>query len=147
MPTIKPGRINKDGIYTESWTDPIYRTVYHMVLSPGEIKEAKEFIFKKAKLEIEDDAAAFTLRVEPVTGGIHIFFVFSHNPSLGIIAHECVHAANMTFKYHGIKLDVENDEHQAYYTESLVTRCTNSFARFYSLEENAKFKTKAKRPR
>lgn len=37
-----------------------------------------------------------------------------------VLAHECVHAVNMTFESRGIKPDLLNDEPQAYFVECLV---------------------------
>lgn len=40
------------------------------------------------------------------------------NPSLS--AHECVHATNFIFRSHGQKLDIKNDEAQAYMMSHLM---------------------------
>lgn len=42
--------------------------------------------------------------------------VFRKNPDYTVIAHETVHLVNAIFKDHGIELDLDNDEPQAYLT-------------------------------
>lgn len=39
---------------------------------------------------------------------------------IGTLAHECVHATNMAFSARNVRLDLENDETQAYFTAHLV---------------------------
>ena len=39
---------------------------------------------------------------------------FDSNPSNSLIAHEATHLTNILFKDFGFKLDVDNDEPQAY---------------------------------
>jgi hypothetical protein len=40
----------------------------------------------------------------------------------GVLAHECVHAANMCFASRGVEPHLENDEPQAYLVAALVRR-------------------------
>jgi hypothetical protein len=42
--------------------------------------------------------------------------VFEGEPKIETIAHETVHIVNMLFQNHGLKLDLDNDEMQAYLT-------------------------------
>lgn len=50
---------------------------------------------------------------------------FHHHPDpnvlCGRVVHEAVHIVNMTFEHHGVRLDTDNDEHQAYFTELVAT--------------------------
>lgn len=42
--------------------------------------------------------------------------VFRKNTNYAVIAHETVHLVNTIFKDHGVELDLDNDEPQAYLT-------------------------------
>jgi hypothetical protein len=48
-------------------------------------------------------------------GFFKYIIAFHKNTRLSTFVHECVHLSNMIFEYHGVKLDVKNDEHQAYF--------------------------------
>lgn len=52
---------------------------------------------------------------------------FKEKPTNAIIAHEVVHLVNLLFKTVGAKLDVNNDEVQAYLTEWFFTQIENLF--------------------
>lgn len=43
--------------------------------------------------------------------------------NLGILVHEVVHIVNVIFKRHYVRLDTENDEHQACFTEYIFNEC------------------------
>jgi hypothetical protein len=45
---------------------------------------------------------------------------------LGVLAHECVHAANHILSFRNIALDAENDEPSAYLTAYLFSACLAS---------------------
>ena len=48
----------------------------------------------------------------------------------GVVAHEAVHAVNNIFKSRGIKLDINNDELQAYLTEWVFEQVENYFEEY-----------------
>lgn len=47
-----------------------------------------------------------------------------------MIAHECVHAANMIFEHVGAKIDLDNDEPYAYLVGWLVKQVHNSLDKY-----------------
>ena len=55
---------------------------------------------------------------------------FINKPSNAVIAHEAVHAVNNIFKSRGIKLDINNDELQAYLTEWVFEQVENYFEEY-----------------
>lgn len=50
----------------------------------------------------------------------HIAVLFNGKCSINTIVHESVHVVNYIYEYIGVKLDVVNDEHQAYLTSWVV---------------------------
>ena len=46
-----------------------------------------------------------------------------------VLAHECLHAVNMTLLHRGVTADFENDELQAYFLEELLRKVTPSATR------------------
>lgn len=57
---------------------------------------------------------------------------------LQYITHEVVHTVNLTFKYAGVKPDVDNDETQAYFTSELFRMCYEFLTKHLSQEELTK---------
>ena len=80
------------------------------------------YIEKKYGTESLSNYGAITMR-NPFKFG-HYIVAFTHTKE-GIIAHEIVHLVNYIFKDKGIKLDVENDEAQAYLTGWLYDKIEN----------------------
>ena len=64
---------------------------------------------------------AFVFNNEKKSGHIDIVICFGKNPDQAVIAHEAVHVVNLIFKNGLMKLDQENDEHQAYLTGWVVS--------------------------
>lgn len=54
---------------------------------------------------------------------------------LQYITHEVVHVVSVTFKYAGVKPDVDNDETQAYFTSELFRMCYEFLTKYLSKEE------------
>lgn len=51
-------------------------------------------------------------------GDNRMFLVwYKKDIDIGVLVHECVHIVNFIFNTVGVKLDSDNDEHQAYYTQ------------------------------
>jgi hypothetical protein len=60
----------------------------------------------------------------PHPNGYHRYVAaFTHGVPLSVIVHECVHIVNMLFDDVGVKLDVRNDESQAYVTGWVAEQC------------------------
>lgn len=49
--------------------------------------------------------------------------VISKDAAISTIVHECVHIVNFIFGVHGVELDENNDEHQAYYMTWIFEQC------------------------
>lgn len=77
-------------------------------------KEPDE-VYERFPLYIFDppinDSQAFAFEID---GKIHIGLQDDGKITHGIIAHECLHAVNKIFLLIGQKLDLENDEFEAY---------------------------------
>lgn len=114
------------------WQDQEYRTNYWVFVAPE-----LDSVLELRKLATTEDkwwdsqAAAFT-EDQINEKGINVIICFQGDAEPGIVVHEAVHAANCTFKHHGVKLDVNNDEHQAYYTEYLVNQIVKAFALYHT---------------
>lgn len=138
-------RTYRNGIYYESWLDQTYRNKYHLVIAEDlkdTIKLADKITGHKqeAMPENADAMAEDFVRDQ----GHNVLIIFSRGVSHGTIAHEVVHAVNATFSYHGMKLDVHNDEHQAYYTGALVDRIVGAFYVYDGLKTQKTIKADAK---
>jgi hypothetical protein len=61
--------------------------------------------------------------------GEEIFIILNQkeNLSVGVLAHEVIHAANFIFYSRGIKLDIENDEAYAYLVEYLMDKLSKFY--------------------
>lgn len=64
-------------------------------------------------LNATDDYESFVFK-HPLAA--QFIIVIKGNTRHSVIAHECVHLANLIFNYVGVKLDSHNDEAQAYLT-------------------------------
>lgn len=81
---------------------------------------------KKFGFEIGDDWDGVTFRsIENNQYFCNVYFL--GKPSISTMVHESVHAVNDIFKYRHAKLDIDNDEHQAYFTEWVFTQIENYF--------------------
>ncbi len=67
------------------------------------------------------DALSFQINSKQGVGVFYLAFEGKPNPS--IIAHEAVHITNMILKHIYAKLDIENDEPQAYLLGWIVEQC------------------------
>ena len=88
----------------------------------GKLTLIKSKNFKKTnekyKLNIPSRFGAVTFRNEKADGfEVVISFVDSN---VSLIAHEAIHACNFIYENIGAKLDIDNDEHQAYITGWIV---------------------------
>lgn len=67
--------------------------------------------------DIDNGTYAVTFPYTDENHFVQYVAAFKEKPTNAIIAHECVHLVNLLFKTVGAKLDVDNDEVQAYLTE------------------------------
>ncbi len=119
----------RNGVYSRMWHDRLYTSQYTLFIksvSQGPLN-ASTTLSKMIADQLQPDDAGMTMDfVED--GRHHVVIVLVDNPTPGLIAHEANHALNMVFKHHGMKLDVDNDEHQSYCLDWLVNEL------HYSLE-------------
>lgn len=78
---------------------------------------------KKYKLRDTSGMSAFMFKTLDKKGFSQYVVCFGKNVKNSIIVHECVHAVNELFDHVGIKLDIKNDEAQAYLTEWMFEQC------------------------
>lgn len=71
---------------------------------------------KKYGTQAEVRFGAFVFRHLKKSGRMQYVVCIDKDPSYSLIAHECVHLTNHLFEDWGIKLDLDNDEPQAYLT-------------------------------
>lgn len=119
----------KDGIFVDTWLDETYTTRYWIIIIEDwdKLEESyKELIGGQGAWKPGEVQAAFTEDFV-VDNHFNVMLVFQRATTYSVIAHECVHATNMTFQHHGMKLDLLNDEHQAYYVGYLVNKCHVAF--------------------
>ena len=57
----------------------------------------------------------------PQKSGATVYLVWTRKKHAAVVAHECVHAANVLLKSRGWKPELDNDEPQAYLVEALVS--------------------------
>ena len=81
------------------------------------ISNNKRQIEKKIQLDegtLYDGSDASTFSIVNDNNVRDMFMVFDENVSIGTIAHECKHTINFLYKDLGVKLDIDNDEHECY---------------------------------
>ena len=115
----------KGQVYIDSWKDQLYSTRFWVLISDGHsIKPSTDYIH-----EIRQYASNKPLgeaRCMEMGGGAdsvfghEVFLIFQEGNTIPAIVHECVHAKNYVFQFHGILIDTENDEHEAYFVDYLV---------------------------
>lgn len=64
---------------------------------------------------------AGTLFEVPQKSGAIVYLIWTRKKHAGLVAHECVHAANTLLLSRGWKPELDNDEPQAYLVEALVS--------------------------
>lgn len=62
-----------------------------------------------------------------------VIIIFPVNTEINVMAHEAVHAANHAFSNAGAKLDVDNDEPQAYLVDFVVRQILKTFKKYDKL--------------
>lgn len=62
-----------------------------------------------------------------------VIIIFPASTEVPTMAHEAVHAANLAFSHAGAKLDVDNDEPQAYLVDFVVKQILKTFKKYDKL--------------
>lgn len=97
---------------------PIYRGELTFIKSES-FKETNE----KYNLQIPEKFGAVTFRNESIdTFECVVSFVDDY---ISLLAHEAIHVCNFIYENIGAKLDIENDEHQAYVTQWILSEMLN----------------------
>jgi hypothetical protein len=102
--------------FKRSYKIPIYSGRLYIILCDS-IKEAS----KKEGLNLDDTGLDLCDAVCCVRELNHCV-IFEHNPTPGVIAHECKHFINYLFIQKGVELDLYNDEHECYLLEWAVNK-------------------------
>lgn len=89
---------------------PIYRGVFVICIT-DDLKKVEN----KFNLINTDSLDAFTFKI-----GHNYYMVTTKDLKISVIAHESVHIKNMIFKDSFIKLDINNDEPEAYLLEWVI---------------------------
>lgn len=109
---------------------PGYETKIWIVVSAS-FKQACAFIEEKAGEPVMDKEDLLSTRAlcfcpYDERGIPHVYLIFKPYANPGEIAHECNHAKNLIFQYHGTRLSLVNDEHESYFVGWLNERCWKS---------------------
>jgi hypothetical protein len=94
---------------------PIYFGFLHIVITKDFEKACKKFNIDTMGNDV-NHWGAFCNRYTSKLGYLHYQVFLKHKASAAIIAHETTHLVNMIFEDRHIKLDIKNDEPQAYLT-------------------------------
>jgi hypothetical protein len=113
---------------TASLNIPIYGNRLHIIITEDFISDIveinksfnQEFTEKDAVLGLSQQRGGHTLIIINVGRHKKIFKKIFEIEIIGTITHEAVHACNTIFNQKGIKLDVDNDEPQAYFIEYIT---------------------------
>lgn len=104
---------------------PIYRG--YLFIHIGRPSEQTQ---KKYNLQIEADHLA---AVHELDEDILVWFSRDYFEA-SIAAHEAIHIKNIVFEQIGAKLDYQNDEHEAYFTEWVVETIEKVFKKHNHLK-------------
>jgi hypothetical protein len=139
---MKKGKRTK-GVYMLTWIDPLFTTKIHLCIF--DTMDVGKAVYKKlTKDEGPDQAIAWAQEWASPNGALNVAIMLPMEATPGVIVHECVHARSFVFKHHGMKLDVENDEAEAYYLEKLVDTCAKAIVHNDSLRDEESKHTKRK---
>lgn len=100
----------------------VYRISYWFCIGWKPLEFDKFF---KKKFGFDMDSAGkggFTAYCNDGKKEVIVIWVHPKELKSGALAHECVHAANMTLKERGVKPDFENDEPLAYLVGTLFEK-------------------------
>ncbi|WP_137905400.1 hypothetical protein [Chryseobacterium sp. 2VB] len=96
---------------------PIYFGDFIIILDPEEWKNVNSIYQNRLQWDRPADERDEAFVFDDCHDGYSKYVVcFRDRPKNSVITHECVHLVNKLFKDRGQKLDIENDEAQAYMT-------------------------------
>ncbi|MCE4064340.1 hypothetical protein LXM63_04485 [Chryseobacterium gleum] len=96
---------------------PIYFGDFTIILDPEEWKNVNSIYQHRLQWDRPADERDEAFVFDDCQNGYSKYVVcFKARPKNSVITHECVHLVNKLFKDRGQKLDIENDEAQAYMT-------------------------------
>jgi hypothetical protein len=129
-------------VFYRKWKDPIYNsTTFWVVIADSNLKDCETFFRKVLKIEPTVIDSATIARCSEIGNdkiGHNIVLQYKSNANMGTIVHEVVHAVNYSFMFRGIKLDTDNDEHQAYYTDFVFRKVLGVFNKFWEVKDKEK---------
>ena len=104
-----------------------YIPIYHdyVIIAQG---SSIELLINHFEIPLVEDhewhsVGALTTAILDETGSMYYYILFPSVTTWRDVAHECVHAVNMVFESKGVRLDLKNDEPQAYLMGWMMTRC------------------------
>ncbi len=131
--------------WEEEFECPLFPVTIH-VLVFKEIRDFKHYYLNLTKQQYLPDITnawyAFAEDALDPHGHPHVFIVFPEDGNIrpDIWTHECVHGVNKIFKAVGQKLDLNNDEVQAYLTEFLFQKVAKCFQDKYKNDRRGRKK-------
>lgn len=120
----------KKNTYFKTWKDQQYSTTFWVIITkPGQLNDASTMLkeITGEDYEIADKSQALCFDRFNTKSGQHVIFFFQEDNSAGTVVHEAIHAKNYVFAHHGVKLDMDNDEHEAYYTDYIVREILDAY--------------------
>lgn len=101
---------------------PIYGGEFVLVVAEDLVEGFKSVpAVKYDPEEFEGTRALFFLDTKAKTMNNRCYYLFFRsNATVPEIVHEVIHWKNRIFDYHGVDLDLSNDEHEAYFVDFLV---------------------------
>lgn len=111
---------------------PLYKTSLWIVVA-DKVEDAIDAVEDHVHYPILTDkngVMGLTYTYSDSTISQRVMIFIAHNSSPGTIAHEAYHAMCYILSYHGFKRDRNNDEHEAYYIDTLVTKIHSTIAQF-----------------
>ena len=121
-----------NNITVKKFKAPVYKTQIWIIVCKS-VHKAIDHIedltdFTLANNEEKNSIHAYTVGIPSPEGKYQIFLFVPSNAKPGIIAHEAKHLVNMIFAWNGVKLSINNDEHECYYLEQMVDKIHNIIA-------------------
>lgn len=121
---------------------PLYGTPVWVVVStsiPKAIDYVEDIVdFKLHEEENRIGTDAYTVAFTSEKGKQIIFLFFKPSAKPGLIAHEVKHAINMLFSWRGVRLSVNNDEHECYYLETMIDKIHRILQQFKTKPKQVK---------
>ena len=103
-------------------------------------KKSSDFIeehFDEKCMDKEDMAStrAFAFCPYDENGVPHVVLLFKPHATINEICHECNHAKNLIFQYHGVKLSLSNDESESYFLGWMAGACDRAIKKYKKIHK------------